>query len=389
MFDSVDSALTALKKGELIIVTDDENRENEGDLVGIADYIDAEAINFMATHARGLICAPISSDIAKNAGLIPMVAHNSDEFKTAFTISIDHVSSTTGISAYERFETIKALTDKNVTTHDFNQPGHVFPLIAKDGGVRQRQGHTEAAVDLAKLSGANSVGVICEIMNEDGTMARLDDLEVYKEKHGLKMISIEDLKSYIENKTLVQHEATVNMPTAYGNFKMYGYTDGQGKEHIALVHGEIKDKMKVRIHSECLTGDVFKSARCDCGEQLDLALKIIAKEDGVILYMRQEGRGIGLANKLKAYEYIEEGYDTVAANEHLGFDADLRTYDVAAAMLKHLGLREVTLLSNNPKKIDGLRQEGIVVNREAHIVSGNEYNSSYLNTKREKLGHLL
>lgn len=389
MFDSIEIAIAALKNGELIIVTDDENRENEGDLVGLIDYIDASAINFMATHARGLICAPISSEIAENAGLKPMTNNNSDEFKTAFTISIDHTQSTTGISAFERFETMKALTRRDIKQGDFNRPGHVFPLIAKDGGVLQRQGHTEAAVDLAKLAGASPVGVICEIMNDDGTMARLDNLQIYREKHQLKMINIADLKAYIEKMNDVRHEATVEMPTAYGNFKMYGFTDGEGKEHVAFVHGEIKNNMKVRIHSECLTGDVFKSARCDCGQQLEEAIKTIAEEDGIILYMRQEGRGIGLTNKLKAYEYIEQGYDTVSANEHLGFDADLRTYDVAAEMLKHLGVEEVTLLSNNPRKIEGLRQEGLVVNRLSHIVPVNKYNSSYLNTKKEKLGHLL
>lgn len=389
MFDSIHSALEDLKVGKLIIVVDDENRENEGDLVGISEFIDASAINFMAAHARGLICTPVSADIAEQAGLALMTEHNSDEYQTAFTISIDHVNSTTGISAFERFDTVKALLDINVSPETFNRPGHVFPLIAKDGGVLERQGHTEAAVDLARLTGAKPAGVICEIMNEDGTMARVDNLKVYKEKHGLKMITIENLKKYIMQQHAVTLASTISMPTKFGQFKMYDFIDREGKEHLALVHGEITPHMNVRIHSECLTGDVFKSARCDCGDQLDKAMQIISEEDGIILYMRQEGRGIGLTNKLKAYELIEQGYDTVTANEHLGFDADLRTYEEAAAMLKHLEVDEVTLLSNNPKKIEGLQKEGITVHSREHIVTANIYNEDYLNIKKEKMGHLL
>lgn len=389
MFDSIDSALEDLKKGKLIMVVDDENRENEGDLVGITEFIDAEAINFMATHARGLICTPVSKCIADKAGLLPMTEHNSDDYQTAFTISIDHVSTTTGISAFERFDTIAALLDNNVSPKNFNRPGHVFPLIAKDGGVIERPGHTEAAVDLAKLTGAKPAGVICEIMNDDGTMARVDDLLVYKKKHNLKMITIEDLKQYMQKNKAVTLANTIKLPTKFGEFTMYNFIDGKGKEHLALVHGEITPHMNVRIHSECLTGDVFKSSRCDCGEQLDRAMEIISEEDGIILYMRQEGRGIGLTNKLKAYELIEQGYDTVTANEHLGFDADLRTYGEAAAMLKHLNLNKVTLLSNNPRKIQGLQDEGIKVDSREHIVNANMYNESYLNTKKIKMGHLL
>lgn len=389
MFDSIKSALEDLKAGKLIIVVDDEDRENEGDLVGITDFIDAEAINFMATHARGLICTPISKALADKAGLDPMTEHNSDEYQTAFTISIDHVSSTTGISAFERYDTITALTDSNVSHESFNRPGHVFPLIAKDGGVVERQGHTEAAVDLAKLTGAKPAGVICEIMNDDGTMARVDDLQVYKEKHGLKMITIEALKEYMLKKQTVLLASTISLPTKFGHFKMYDFVDREGKEHLALVHGDIKPHMNVRIHSECLTGDVFKSARCDCGDQLDKAMEIMSEEDGIILYMRQEGRGIGLTNKLKAYELIEQGYDTVSANEHLGFDADLRTYEEAADMLKQLNVNEVTLLSNNPNKIKGLEDEGITVHSREHIVAANIYNEDYLKTKKEKMEHLL
>lgn len=389
MFDSIESALEDLRAGKLIIVVDDESRENEGDLVGVTEFIDADAINFMATHARGLICTPVSRSIAQQAGLVPMTEHNSDEYQTAFTISIDHVSSTTGISAYERYDTVNALLSKNVSPETFNRPGHIFPLIAKDGGVIERQGHTEAAVDLAKLTGAKPTGVICEIMNDNGTMARVDDLKIYKEKHNLKMITIEDLKRYIQNNQAVTLASTVNLPTKYGQFKMYDFVDHEGKEHLALVHGEINSHMNVRIHSECLTGDVFKSERCDCGNQLEKAMQIISEEDGIILYMRQEGRGIGLTNKLKAYELIEQGYDTVTANEHLGFDADLRTYKEAAAMLKHLNVDEVTLLSNNPRKVHGLKSEGITVHAREHIVQKNIYNQDYLKTKKEKLGHLL
>ena len=389
MFDSIDSALEDLKQGKLIIAVDDEDRENEGDLVGITEFIDAAAINFMAKYARGLICTPVSSEIAVKAGLQPMTEHNSDGYQTAFTTSIDHVNSTTGISAFERFNTTRALIDENVSPETFNRPGHVFPLIAKDGGVRERNGHTESAVDLARLAGAKPAGVICEIMNDDGTMARLDDLMIYKEKHNLKIITIEMLQKYIENIQTVALASQVKLPTKFGRFKMYDFVDRSGKEHLALVHGELKPHMNVRIHSECLTGDVFKSARCDCGDQLDKAMQIMSEEDGIILYMRQEGRGIGLTNKLKAYELIEQGYDTVSANEHLGFDADLRTYEEAAAMLKHLNVEEVTLLSNNPRKIKGLADEGIIVHSREHITAANIYNQDYLKTKKEKLGHLL
>ncbi|WP_271400838.1 3,4-dihydroxy-2-butanone-4-phosphate synthase [Salinicoccus roseus] len=390
MFDTIESAVEDLKQGKLIIVVDDEDRENEGDLVGIAEYITADEVNFMATHGRGLICTPLTGEIAEKAGLSPMVNNNRDPHGTAFTASIDHVSTTTGISAHERYDTIRALTEGGVKPSDFNAPGHIFPLVAKDGGVLERMGHTEASTDLARLSGAAPVGVICEIMNEDGTMARVDDLEIYKKKHDLKMITIEDLKRHMQKFTGVTLESTVQLPTDYGRFKMYGFVDNDtGKEHLALVHGELKNNMTVRIHSECLTGDVFHSQRCDCGEQLERAMRIINDQDGIILYMRQEGRGIGLINKLKAYELIEQGYDTVSANEHLGFDADLRKYDVAADMLHQLGLDEVTLLSNNPRKIRGLEEEGIKVNRQSHIVQANVVNQDYLKTKKEKLGHLL
>ncbi len=390
MFDSITEALEALKNGELIIVVDDEDRENEGDLVGIAEYLKPESINFMATYGRGLICTPMDESIARKLELPPMADENSDPHSTAFTVSVDHYTTTTGISAFERFDTIMALIDGDSKPSHFNMPGHIFPLVAKPGGVIERMGHTEASVDLSKLAGAKPVGVICEIMNDDGTMARVDDLNTYKEKHQLKMITIEDLKQFILKEQRIELDSEVNLPAAFGTFKMHGFKDKlTGEEHVALVHGEIRQNMNVRIHSECLTGDVFHSARCDCGEQLEKAMEIISEEDGVILYMRQEGRGIGLLNKLKAYELIEQGFDTVTANEHLGFNADLRTYEAAGGMLKILGLNEVTLLSNNPKKAAGLAEDGIQVNRRSHIVEANIYNDDYLKTKREKMGHQL
>lgn len=390
MFDSITEALEALKNGELIIVVDDEDRENEGDLVGIAEYLKPESINFMAIYGRGLICTPMDESIARKLELPPMADENSDPHSTAFTVSVDHYTTTTGISAFERFDTIMALIDGDSKPSHFNMPGHIFPLVAKPGGVIERMGHTEASVDLSKLAGAKPVGVICEIMNDDGTMARVDDLNTYKEKHQLKMITIEDLKQFILKEQRIELDSEVNLPTAFGTFKMHGFKDKlTGEEHVALVHGEIRQNMNVRIHSECLTGDVFHSARCDCGEQLEKAMEIISEEDGVILYMRQEGRGIGLLNKLKAYELIEQGFDTVTANEHLGFNADLRTYEAAGGMLKILGLNEVTLLSNNPKKAVGLAEDGIQVNRRSHIVEANIYNDDYLKTKREKMGHQL
>lgn len=388
MFDSIESALRDLKAGKLVIVVDNEDRENEGDLVGITEFVDSNAVNFMATHARGLVCTPISEDIADQTGLKPMVNDNTDDFETAFTVTVDHKSTTTGISAGERFMTMKSLIKEGAASEEFNRPGHVFPLIAKNGGVLERQGHTEAATTLAKLSGAKECGVICEIMNDDGTMARVNDLVKYKEKHHLKLITIEALVEYTRNNS-VTLGSKVKLPTKYGAFKMYDFLDYDNREHLALVHGDIKPHMNVRIHSECITGDVFGSERCDCGSQLDKALKIISEEDGILLYMRQEGRGIGLANKLKAYELIEQGYDTVTANNHLGFDADLRTYDEAAAMLSHLGVEEVNLLSNNPRKINGLTKAGIKVHQRKHIIEPGVYNQDYLTTKKEKLGHLL
>ncbi|ALN76712.1 MULTISPECIES: bifunctional 3,4-dihydroxy-2-butanone-4-phosphate synthase/GTP cyclohydrolase II [Staphylococcus] len=391
-FDSIALALEELKKGKPIIVLDDENRENEGDLVAVTEWMQDDTINFMAKNGRGLICAPISKEIATQAGLNPMVYENNDPHKTAFTQSIDHVSSTTGISAFERTQTARALIQDGMNERTFNQPGHIFPLIAKDNGVLARRGHTEAAVDLALLTNAKPAGVICEIMNEDGTMARGEQLQDFKEKHQLKMITIEALVSYIKvNRKLIKQEAKVKLPTRYGTFDMIGFTsEFDGQEHLAIIKGEIQPEMNVRIHSACATGDIFHSERCDCGEQLEKAMQYIHEHGGIILYLPQEGRGIGLMNKLKAYELIEQGYNTVTANEALGFEPDLRDYDIAAQMLKHLGVSSVNLLSNNPEKFEGLKKYHIdITGRVPLITCENENNHDYLEVKKTQMGHLI
>lgn len=390
MFDNVEDAIQELKSGKPIIVVDDENRENEGDLVAISEYLTGETINFMATHARGLICAPISSEIAQQFGL-KLMTETGDKYKTAFTVSIDHASSTTGISAFERADTIKALINETSPTA-FVQPGHVFPLIAKDNGVLERIGHTEACVDLAKLSGAKPAGAICEIMNDDGTMARRDDLYQFKRKHGLLMITIDELVKYRKRHDQIIHlESKVKLPTSYGEFDMYGFTSQlDDKEYIVISSGEIKNGMNVRIHSECVTGDIFHSARCDCGEQLEYSMKYIQEHSGMILYLPQEGRGIGLINKLKAYELIEQGYDTITANEALGFEADLRDYTEASQILKYFNIEEIQLISNNPDKFNQLQDLGIhVSNRVPVVIEPNETNASYINTKKHEMGHLI
>lgn len=390
MFDNVEDAIQELKSGKPIIVVDDEDRENEGDLVAISEYLTAETINFMATHARGLICAPISSEIAQQFGL-KLMTETGDKYKTAFTVSIDHASSTTGISAFERADTIKALINETSPTA-FVQPGHVFPLIAKDNGVLERIGHTEACVDLAKLSGAKPAGAICEIMNDDGTMARRDDLYQFKRKHGLLMITIDELVNYRKRHDQIIHlESKVKLPTSYGEFDMYGFTSQlDDKEYIVISSGEIKDGMNVRIHSECVTGDIFHSARCDCGDQLEYSMKYIQEHGGMILYLPQEGRGIGLINKLKAYELIEQGYDTITANEALGFEADLRDYTEASQILKYFNIEEIQLISNNPDKFNQLQFLGIrVSNRVPVVIEPNETNESYINTKKHEMGHLI
>lgn len=394
-FDKIEDALRDLKLGKPVIVVDDEDRENEGDLIALADQTTPEVINFMISEARGLVCVPITQERAEQLDLPPMVTHNTDYHGTAFTVSVDYVGTTTGISAFERSETVKALIDPTTKASDFRRPGHIFPLIARSGGVLRRAGHTEAAIDLAVMCGSAPAATICEIINEDGTMARLPDLLVFKEKHNLKLITIQDLIQYRNAmEKLVERAVDVKLPTDSGTFRAIAYTNFvDNKEHIALVKGDIDPErpVLVRVHSECLTGDVFHSHRCDCGPQLEAALKQIEVEgSGILLYMRQEGRGIGLINKLKAYELQEQGLDTVDANLKLGFPADLRDYGIGAQILKDLGVRQMRLLTNNPRKIKGLEGYGLeVVERVPIQMDANEDNKSYLRTKKSKLGHLL
>ena len=395
MFDPIEEAIYELIQGNVVIVCDDEDRENEGDFVSIAEKTTPEVINFMITHGRGLVCTPITEERAKQLELFPMVDHNTDPHGTAFTVSVDYKTTTTGISAHERADTICALIDEKSKGTDFKRPGHIFPLVAKDGGVLRRAGHTEAAVDLARLSGASPAGVICEIINEDGTMARVPDLRKIADKHGLKMITIKDLIQYRNQKDkLVNREVEIQLPTEFGDFKAVGFSNiVDGKENIALVKGEINpdEPTLVRVHSECLTGDVLGSYRCDCGPQLHAALaQIEAEGKGILLYMRQEGRGIGLLNKMKAYKLQEEGYDTVEANEKLGFAADLRDYGIGAQILRDLGVKKMKLLTNNPRKIKGLKGYGLeVVDRVPLQLPHNVNNEKYLQAKKQKLGHLL
>ncbi|MEK4358872.1 bifunctional 3,4-dihydroxy-2-butanone-4-phosphate synthase/GTP cyclohydrolase II [Paenibacillus sp. FSL M7-1455] len=394
-FDPIEDAIQDLRSGKVIIVVDDEDRENEGDFVALAEKATPEVINFMVTEGRGLVCVPLARERAEALELMPMTSQNTDHHGTAFTVSVDHRNTTTGISAQERSLTAKALIDPAAAPADFRRPGHMFPLIAKDGGVLRRAGHTEAAVDLAVLSGSAPAGVICEIMKEDGTMARLPDLQGIAKKHGLRLISIQDLIKYRnEREKLVHRAAEVRMPTEFGEFKAVAYTnDVDDKEHLALVKGTISgdEPVLVRVHSECLTGDVFHSLRCDCGPQFAAALRQIEQEGtGVLLYMRQEGRGIGLINKLKAYELQEQGLDTVDANLQLGFPADLRDYGIGAQILKDLGVSKIRLLTNNPRKIKGLEGHGLeVVERVPIQMEAGKDNSRYLQTKRAKLGHML
>ncbi|OWA37091.1 bifunctional 3,4-dihydroxy-2-butanone-4-phosphate synthase/GTP cyclohydrolase II [Saccharibacillus sp. O16] len=394
-FNHIDEAIADLKAGRIILVVDDEDRENEGDFIALADRITPENINFMITEGRGLVCLPITRQQAERLELEPMTARNTDFHGTAFTVSVDHVKTTTGISAHERAITAQAITQVETTADDFRRPGHMFPLIAKDGGVLRRAGHTEAAVDLARLSGAEPAGVICEVIKEDGSMARLPDLIELAKKWNMKLISIKDLIQYrSEREQLVRREVEVRLPTDFGEFRAIAYSNKvDDKEHVALVKGEIDPEkpVLVRVHSECLTGDVFHSHRCDCGPQLEAALRQIEAEgSGVLLYMRQEGRGIGLINKLKAYKLQEEGLDTVDANLALGFAADLREYGIGAQILSDLGVRRIRLLTNNPRKIKGLQGHGLeMVDRVPIQMPENADNSSYLHTKQSKLGHLL
>ncbi|GGP11854.1 GTP cyclohydrolase II [Oceanobacillus neutriphilus] len=391
--ENIEAAVTALKHGRLIIIADDENREAEGDLVGLSSKATAETINFMTKHARGLICAPVSKQIARDLNLWEMTKENTDEYQTAFTISVDHKETTTGISAFERAKTVQELANTDSRAADFNRPGHIFPLIAKNGGVLERRGHTEAAVDLAKLAGDTEAAYICEILKEDGTMARFKDLKQIAAEWDMPLITIEELADYLAYSS-IKANAKVKLPTKHGDFDLSLYQDKEGKDQLVLSMGQIRDSEEpilVRVHSECLTGDIFGSHRCDCGEQLERAMEMIAAEgQGAVLYLRQEGRGIGLLNKLKTYELQEQGSDTYEANVSLGFLPDERRYDIAAWLLKKEGISKIRLLTNNPDKVKELQQYGIEVAERISIETTvyNE-NKHYLKIKKDKFHHLL
>ena len=395
MFDSVEDCIEELRRGRIVLVTDDADRENEGDCICAARYATLDNVNFMATHARGLICMPMSAAMCEKLDLPQMVAENTDNHQTAFTVSIDAKSTTTGISAAERSATALACVAAGASGADFRRPGHMFPLRAREGGVLRRAGHTEATVDLCRLAGLEEAGLCCEIMKDDGTMARLDDVMAFKAKYGLKAVSIADIIAYRRRKDkLVEKVEEVDMPTASGHFKLVMYKSlVTGLEHLALVKGEVSGggSVLVRVHSECFTGDVLGSQRCDCGPQLKAAMEAVEREGrGVVLYMRQEGRGIGLENKLHAYRKQEEGLDTVEANVALGFKPDLRDYGEGAQILVDLGIRRLRLMTNNPCKIAGLEGYGLeIAERVPIVIPPTSYDKRYLDTKKEKMGHLL
>ena len=396
----MEDIIKALQNNEIIIVTDDENRENEADMICAGENVTGEMINIMAKYARGLICTPIGKNIAKQFDLDMMVKNNTDNHETAFTVSIDHVSTETGISAFERAKTIRALADNNTKPSDFRRPGHVFPLIAKDEGVLVREGHTEATVDLMRISNLKEIGLCCEIMADDGHMLKGKAVVELAKKLGMKMTSVSEIKKYIEenkidfsknDENLLEKTNIINLPTDHGKFKAISFYDKiENKEHLALIKGDVDgENILTRIHSECLTGDVFSSNRCDCGNQLHKAMEMIDEnESGIILYLRQEGRGIGLFNKIKAYHLQEEGYDTVDANIKLGFAPDLRNYKIACLMLKELGVKSIDLLTNNPDKIKQVEKYDIKVNKRVPIeIHSNHIDRVYLKTKADRMGH--